>query len=99
MESVPQSGNAPQVVHADDLAVLAAAWADSVEFGESDPIVKRVFGWVRDMYAFDFAARKVGVTCALPAGAAEQADGAAARGHRPGRGVLDALHVVADFER
>ena len=66
MESVPQSGNAPQVVHADDLAVVAPAWADSVEFGESDPVVKRVFGWVRDMYAFDFAARKVGVTVHYP---------------------------------
>ena len=66
MESVPQSGNAPQVVHADDLAILAPAWADSVEFGESDPTVKRVFGWVRDMYAFDFAARKVNVTVHYP---------------------------------
>ena len=28
--------------------------------------MKRVFGWVRDMYAFDFAARKVGVTVHYP---------------------------------
>ena len=66
MASVPQSGNAPQVVHVDDLPRLASAWADLVEFGESDPAVKRVFGWVRDMYAFDFAARKVGVTVHYP---------------------------------
>ena len=66
MASVPQSGNAPQVVHVDDLAPLSAAWADAVEFGESDAVVKRVFGWVRDMYAFDFAARKVGVTVHYP---------------------------------
>ena len=66
MESVPQSGNAPQVVHVDDLAPLSEAWADAVEFGESDAVVKRVFGWVRDMYAFDFAARKVGVTVHYP---------------------------------
>ena len=29
MASVPQSGNAPQVVHVDDLAPLSAAWADA----------------------------------------------------------------------
>ena len=29
MESVQQSGNAPQVVHADDQAVLAEAWAEA----------------------------------------------------------------------
>jgi hypothetical protein len=56
LESVPQSGNAPQVIHVDDLAVVAPIWASLVEFGETDETVKSVFGWVRDMYAFDFAA-------------------------------------------
>lgn len=29
------------------------AW---VEFGETNAVIRKVFGWVRDMYAFDFAA-------------------------------------------
>ena len=62
LKRVPQSGNAPQVVHSDDLSKVATVWADLVEFGETDVTVKNVFGWVRDMYAFDFAAAKVGLT-------------------------------------
>jgi hypothetical protein len=58
-EDVPQSGNAPQVMHGDDLRKIAEIWADLVERGEEDETVKRVFGWIRDMYAFDFAATRI----------------------------------------
>ena len=60
---MPQSGNARQVAHVDDLAPLSEAWADAVSSGEMISVVKR--GCV-DMYAFDFAARKVGVTVHYP---------------------------------
>ena len=66
LESVPQSGNAPQVLHRDDLEVVAPVWANLVEFGETDQTIKNVFGWVRDMYAFDFAAAKVGLAVHYP---------------------------------
>ena len=41
----------------DDLRAVAPIWADLVEFGETNAVIKRIFGWVRDMYAFDFAVR------------------------------------------
>ena len=66
MENVPQSGNAPQVMHVDDLRKIAPTWADLVELGESNAIVKKVFGWVRDMYAFDFAAVRHGLKVHYP---------------------------------
>ena len=66
MEDVPQSGNAPQVIHVDDLAEVAPTWADLVELGESSKTVRDVFGWVRDMYAFDFAAARVGLRVHYP---------------------------------
>ncbi len=66
MEDVPQSGNAPQVIHADDLRAIAPVWADMVELGEANEKVKKIFGWVRDMYAFDFAALKTGLTIHYP---------------------------------
>jgi hypothetical protein len=66
VEDVPQSGNAPQVMHVDDLSEVAPAWADLVEFGEDNAVVKKVFGWVRDMYAFDFALAQVGTRVHYP---------------------------------
>ena len=66
VEDVPQSGNAPQVMHVDDLCEVAPAWADLVEFGEDNAVVKKVFGWVRDMYAFDFALAQVGTRVHYP---------------------------------
>ena len=66
MENVPQSGNAPQVMHGDDLRDVAPTWADLVDFGESSAVVKRIFGWVRDMYAFDFAAVRTGIKFHYP---------------------------------
>jgi len=66
IEDVPQSGNAPQVMHVDDLARVAPTWADLVEFGEDNAVIKKVFGWVRDMYAFDFALASVGIEVHYP---------------------------------
>lgn len=34
-------------------------WVDKVEFGELNEVVKRVFGWVRDMYVWFFVAAVV----------------------------------------
>ena len=59
LKDVYQTGNAPQCIHRDDLERVAPVWADKVEFGESNEVVKRVFGWVRDMYAWSFAAAAV----------------------------------------
>ena len=66
LEDVPQSGNAPQAILGDDLRAVAPIWADLVEFGETNAVIKRIFGWVRDMYAFDFAAVRVGLTVHYP---------------------------------
>ena len=46
----------PRVMFGDDLRKVVPIWADLVEFGEKNAVVKKIFGWVRDMYAFDFAA-------------------------------------------
>lgn len=34
-------------------------WAEKVELGETSDVVKKDFGWVRDMYAWSFAAAAV----------------------------------------
>jgi len=55
LKDVPQTGNAPQAIHRDDLERVAPVWADKVEFGETNALIKRIYGWVRDMYAWSFA--------------------------------------------
>ena len=54
------------MIHVDDLAEVAPTWADLVELGESSKTVRDAFGWVRDMYAFDFAAARVGLRVHYP---------------------------------
>ena len=59
LKDVYQTGNAPQSIHRDDLERVAQVWADKVELGETSEVIKKVFGWVRDMYAWSFAAAAV----------------------------------------
>lgn len=59
LKDVYQTGNAPQSIHRDDLERVSEVWAEKVEFGETNEVVKRVFGWVRDMYAWSFASAAV----------------------------------------
>jgi hypothetical protein len=54
-----QTGNAPQSIHRDDLERVAPVWAEKVEFAETNDVIKETFGWVRDMYAWSFAAAAV----------------------------------------
>ena len=59
LKDVYQTGNAPQSIHRDDLERVSEVWAEKVEFGETSEVIKRVFGWVRDMYAWSFASAAV----------------------------------------
>jgi len=59
LKEVYQTGNAPQCIHRDDLERVSEVWAQKVELGETSEVVKKVFGWVRDMYAWSFAAAAV----------------------------------------
>lgn len=59
LREVYQTGNAPQSIHRDDLERVAQVWAEKVELGETSDVVKKDFGWVRDMYAWSFAAAAV----------------------------------------
>ncbi len=59
LKDVYQTGNAPQCIHRDDLERVSEVWAQKVELGETSETVKKVFGWVRDMYAWSFAAAAV----------------------------------------
>ena len=59
LKDVYQTGNAPQCIHRDDLERVSEVWAQKVEFGETSETVKKIFGWVRDMYAWSFAAAAV----------------------------------------
>lgn len=58
---VPQTGNAPQLMHRDDMDKVIPLWAKMVDRIETDADAKAAWGWVRDMYAYSFAALKSGV--------------------------------------
>ena len=95
MEDVPQSGNAPQVIHVDDLAEVAPTWADLVELGGVvEDGARRVRVGSRHVRV-RLRRRARGSSRALPTRAAQQTHGATPRGRYPRRGVSDALHLVA----
>ena len=56
---VAQTGNAPQIMYANDLARVAKRWKDLMVVSEESAVIQKVFGWVRDMYAFSFAAAQI----------------------------------------
>jgi len=58
-DDVPQTGNAPQIMYTKDLTRVAERWKELMVVSESDETVQRIFGWVRDMYAFSFAAAQI----------------------------------------
>ena len=60
-EDVPQTGNAPQLMHTSDLAKVLPLWVDMHARVEADAESVAAFGWVRDMYSYSFAAHKSGV--------------------------------------
>lgn len=60
-EDVPQTGNAPQLMHHSDLSKVLPLWMDMHARLEADEQAVKAFGWVRDMYSYSFAALKSGV--------------------------------------
>jgi len=63
---VPQTGNAPQLLAASDFRKIMPAWAAMQARVEADSDAVREFNWVRDMYAYSFAAAISGVVHHVP---------------------------------
>lgn len=63
---VPATGNAPVLMTRKDFEVIMPVWADIVLAIENDTVAVDRLGWVRDMYAWSFAAAKVKLTHVLP---------------------------------
>lgn len=61
LEDVPRTGNAPTVMQRDDLKHVVSYWKHYVDVVENDTFVRNTLGWIRDMYAYAFAATKAGV--------------------------------------
>jgi len=56
---VAQTGNAPQIMYTKDLTRVAKRWKELMVVSEESAVIQKVFGWVRDMYAFSFAAAQI----------------------------------------
>lgn len=66
LDTVPQTGNAPQLLHGDDFRAIMPLWASIQEQVEADQEAIREFNWVRDMYAYSFAVAKLGIRHHVP---------------------------------
>ena len=58
-DQVAQTGNAPQIMYTKDLTRVAKRWKELMVVSEKSDVIQKVFGWVRDMYAFSFAAAQI----------------------------------------
>lgn len=58
---IPATGNAPVLLSTPDLRRLLPAWAAIVAEIEADEAAVNSLGWVRDMYAWSFAAVREGI--------------------------------------
>lgn len=63
---VPATGNAPVLLTRRDFNAIIPVWAQIVLAIEEDKAAVERLGWVRDMYAWSFAAAKVKLTHVLP---------------------------------
>lgn len=66
LDLVPQTGNAPQLLHGDDFRRIMPLWAEIQEKVEADQEAIKEFNWVRDMYAYSFAVAKLGIRHHVP---------------------------------
>lgn len=58
LASVPQSGPAPALLTTRTFKRIAPVWADVQNQMDNDTDAVKTYGWVRDMYSFDFALAK-----------------------------------------
>ena len=66
LDAVPQTGNSPQILTREDFGLMMPAWAEMNQRVEDDVDAVREFNWVRDMYAYSFAAAKLGIRHHVP---------------------------------
>ena len=67
LEDVPSTGNAPVLVRTEDYRRLVPIWVQLVVDLQEDAEAVQKFGWVREMYAYSFAAARAKVKHFLPA--------------------------------
>lgn len=63
---VPATGNAPVLMTRKNFETIMPVWSDIVLAIENDTVAVERLGWVRDMYAWSFAAAKTKLTHVLP---------------------------------
>lgn len=63
---IPATGNAPVLTTVSDFRKLIPEWTRIVNEIEADEVAVERLGWVRDMYAWSFAAVRVGVKHEMP---------------------------------
>ena len=66
LDSVAQTGNAPQLLTAADFRAIMPAWVDMQKRIDADSEAVREYNWVRDMYGYTFAAAACGVRHHVP---------------------------------
>ena len=67
LSDIPPTGNAPVLLTRQDFERILPVWSDFVARIEADDMAVEILGWVRDMYAWSFAAAKVKLPHDLPA--------------------------------
>lgn len=67
LSDIPATGNAPMLLAREDFERILPVWSDFVAQIEADDGAVDTLGWVRDMYAWSFAAAKVKLPHDLPA--------------------------------
>jgi hypothetical protein len=55
LDAIPQTGNAPAIMHIDDFIPLMQLWWHLTAMLESDDSARAEMGWVRDMYSISIA--------------------------------------------
>ena len=61
LDLVPQTGNSPQLTTVEDFRAIMPAFRNFTVQIENDDEAREAWGWVRDMYAYSFAAAHSGV--------------------------------------
>jgi hypothetical protein len=66
LESVAQTGNAPQLLTAADFRAIMPAWVAMQRRIDADAEAVKEYNWVRDMYGYTFAAAELGIRHHVP---------------------------------
>eukprot|EP00898_Chlorokybus_atmophyticus_P003484 jgi/Chlat1/4136/Chrsp269S00808 len=66
LSDIPNTGNAPVMMRADDMTQVVQLWEQVVDVMEADAEAVEKLGWVREMYAFSIACAKAHVRMDLP---------------------------------